>query len=42
MRRFMEGVNIYTDEFSFLFLNQDKIFRIQLQEKSPTFYKKTQ
>ena len=39
MRRFMENVNMYNDEFSFLFLNQDKIVRIQPQEKSPTFYK---
>ena len=35
----MEDVNIHNDEFSFLFLNQDKIFRIQLQDKWPTFYK---
>ena len=30
MRRFMEDVNIHNDEFFFLFLNQDKIFKIQL------------
>ena len=31
MQHFMEDMRTHDDEFSFLFLNQDKILRIQLQ-----------